>query len=59
MLRRGQQCGFCRIESRGKNNVPRITSIDFIFPAHVAFLYSIQISLLVFKNYSRSCKMSP
>ena len=62
MLRHGQSCKFCHFESRGENNVTNYlnkTPIDFIFPTHGAYLYSIHISLLVFKNNSKSYKMAP
>ena len=59
--RRGQNSEFCHIESHGKNNVTSIikTAIDFIFSTHRVYLYSIHISLIVFKFYSRSYKMVP
>ena len=52
MLCRGQNCKFCHIESYNK------TAIDFSFSTHGACLYSIHISLLVFKKNSRSYKMA-
>ena len=53
MLCRGQNCEFCHIESYGKNTVKKFnkSAINFIFSTHRAYLYSIYISLLVFKNY--------
>ena len=42
----------CYIESHCKSNVT--SANDFIFSTHRAYLHSIYISLLVFKNYSRS-----
>ena len=62
MLWCGQNCKFCYIESCGRNNVIFFlnkTIINFIFSTHGAYLYSIHISLLVFKIYSRSYKMAP
>ena len=61
MLCRGQNCKFCHIESYGKNDVTNSIKLQstYFFPTPGAYLYDIYISLLVFKNYSRSYKMAP
>ena len=58
---RGQNCEFCHIKSRGKNNATSLinkTATDFIF-LHMEPIHSIHISLLVLKIIQDLTKCCP